>query len=173
MVEKKWGLHPQDLSSRFKPIVDNITENAMALGFLANDRLIDGWAYADISRADGLVFLLFFVIFLYYSAAIARNEVGVKAFAPPASRPLRVSVIYLAGGLAALGLGGHWIVESGSRIGQALGMSEAVVGLTIVAVGTSLPEFATSVMAAWRKNMEIAAGNVVGSNIFNIFFCWA
>ena len=143
---------------------------ALALGFLANDRLIDGWAYSDVSRADGLVFLLFFAIFLYYSAAIARSEEAARAFAPAASRPLRLSVISLAGGMAALGVGGHWIVESGTQIGQALGMSEAVVGLTFVAVGTSLPELATSVMAAWRKNMEIAVGNVVGSNIFNIFF---
>jgi len=144
---------------------------ALALGFLANDRLIDGWAYSDVSRADGLVFLLFFAIFLYYSAAIARgDDEAAKAFAPAASRPLRLSVIYLAGGMAVMGVGGHWIVESGTRIGQALGMSEAVVGLTLVAVGTSLPELATSVMAAWRKNMEIAVGNVVGSNIFNIFF---
>ena len=146
---------------------------ALALGFLANDRLIDGWAYADLSRADGLVFLLFFVIFLYYSAAIARSEKAAEAFAPAAIRPLRLSVIYLAGGMAALGVGGHWIVDSGVRIGQAMGMSEAVVGLSIVAVGTSLPELATSVMAAWRKNVEIAVGNVVGSNIFNIFFVLA
>jgi cation:H+ antiporter len=73
-------------------------------------------------------------------------------------------------GLVGLTLGGKWIVDGAVTLAQSIGMSESLVGLTIVAVGTSLPELATSAMAAYKKNVEIAVGNVVGSNIFNIFF---
>jgi len=73
-------------------------------------------------------------------------------------------------GLVGLTLGGKWIVDGAVAIAKNLGMSESLVGLTVVAVGTSLPELATSALAAYRKNVEIAVGNVVGSNIFNIFF---
>ena len=73
-------------------------------------------------------------------------------------------------GLVGLTLGGKWIVDGAVAIAKNLGMSESLVGLTIVAVGTSLPELATSAMAAYKKNVEIAVGNVIGSNIFNIFF---
>ena len=73
-------------------------------------------------------------------------------------------------GLIGLTLGGKWIVDGAVILTRSLGMSESLVGLTIVAVGTSLPEFATSAVAAHKKNVEIAVGNVVGSNIFNIFF---
>jgi cation:H+ antiporter len=73
-------------------------------------------------------------------------------------------------GLAGLTVGGKWIVDGAIALATKWGMSESLVGLTIVAVGTSLPELATSAMAAYKKNVEIAVGNVVGSNIFNIFF---
>ena len=68
-------------------------------------------------------------------------------------------------------MGGNLIVNNASKIALKFGMSESLIGLTIVAIGTSLPELATSAMAAYKKNVEIAVGNVVGSNIFNIFFC--
>ena len=80
------------------------------------------------------------------------------------------SVIYVLLGLGGLILGGQWIVDSATKIALKLGMSQSLIGLTIVAVGTSLPELATSAMAAYLNNVEIAVGNVVGSNIFNIFF---
>jgi cation:H+ antiporter len=73
-------------------------------------------------------------------------------------------------GLAGLTIGGKWIVDGAVAIATKFGMSESLIGLTIVAVGTSLPELATSAVAAYKKNVEIAVGNVVGSNIFNIFF---
>ncbi len=143
---------------------------ALALGILANDRIIDGWAYSDISRSDGLVFLLFFAVFLYYSASIARNGAGMESSASGEKRPMPLSILMIGGGLAGLALGGKWIVDGAVEIARVMGMSETLVGLTIVAVGTSLPELATSAVAAWRRNLEIAVGNVVGSNIFNIFF---
>lgn len=83
---------------------------------------------------------------------------------------LGMSLILMLIGLIALTLGGKWIVDGAVHMALGFGMSESMVGLTIVAVGTSLPELATSAMAAYKKNVEIAVGNVVGSNIFNIFF---
>jgi cation:H+ antiporter len=80
------------------------------------------------------------------------------------------SLLYIIAGLAGLTIGGKWIVDGAVVLAAKLGMSESLIGLTIVAVGTSLPELATSAVAAYKKNAEIAVGNVVGSNIFNIFF---
>ena len=76
----------------------------------------------------------------------------------------------IIGGLVCLVIGGEVIVKSATSIAQSLGVSDAIIGLTVVALGTSLPELATSCMAAMKKNCDIALGNVVGSNIFNIFF---
>ena len=78
--------------------------------------------------------------------------------------------LLVAAGMAGLFVGGQWIVEGASVMARALGMSEALIGLTIVAVGTSLPELATSAVAAYKKQADIAVGNIVGSNIFNIFW---
>ena len=80
------------------------------------------------------------------------------------------SVLYIIGGLAGLIFGGQWFVEGAGNIARSLGVSESVIGLTLVAGGTSLPELATSVVAALKKNPEIAIGNAIGSNLFNIFF---
>ncbi|MFP4226479.1 MAG: calcium/sodium antiporter [Desulfobacterales bacterium] len=142
---------------------------ALALWAAANDNLIDGWAYSDISRSDGLIFLMFFAIFLYYSASIAHVGGSHQA------EPLRLnqgagkSVLLIIGGLIGLTIGGKWIADGAVHMASVFGLSEALVGLTIVAIGTSLPELATSAMAAYKGNVEMAVGNVVGSNIFNIF----
>jgi cation:H+ antiporter len=84
--------------------------------------------------------------------------------------PLSKALLLVVVGLIGLALGGEMIVKSAVQIATNMGVSQAVIGLTIVALGTSLPELATSVIAAWRKNSDIALGNVVGSNIFNVFF---
>ena len=84
--------------------------------------------------------------------------------------PLWRSILYIVGGLAGLIYGGQLFVDGASGIARSLGVSESVIGLTLVAGGTSLPELATSIVAALKKNPEIAIGNVVGSNLFNIFF---
>lgn len=143
--------------------------SALALGFLANDEILDGEALSVISRSDGFVLLLFFSIFLYYSVGIAKKVKGQDEETPEATGGITAAAFMTVAGLAGLTLGGKWIVDSAAGIGAAMGMSEAMVGLTIVAVGTSLPELATSAMAAYRKNVDIAVGNVVGSNIFNVF----
>ena len=83
---------------------------------------------------------------------------------------IKKALLLIIGGLVGLVVGGEVIVKSATSIAQSLGVSDAIIGLTVVALGTSLPELATSCMAAMKKNCDIALGNVVGSNIFNIFF---
>jgi cation:H+ antiporter len=143
---------------------------AITLGLMANDQFINADSTSVLNRTDGLVLLCFFIIFLYYSFSIAREFEGVKDQIPEAAHTIPKSVVYILLGLAGLTLGGKWIVEGSIQLAESLGMSELLIGLTIVAVGTSLPELATSAMAAYRRKVEIAVGNVVGSNIFNIFF---
>ena len=142
----------------------------LVLGILANDRLIDKDNSSALMRTDGLIFLLFFMIFLYYSASIAKRVEGMEELVPEKPYGLARASLFVILGLIGLTLGGKWIVDSAVQLATRFGMSQSLVGLTIVAVGTSLPEMATSAMAAFKKNVEIAVGNVVGSNIFNIFF---
>jgi len=142
----------------------------LVLGILANDRLIDKSNSSVLMRTDGLVFFLFFIIFLYYSASIAKRVEGMEELVPAKQYGLPKSLLWVMLGLIGLTLGGKWIVDGAVQLATRFGMSQSLVGLTIVAVGTSLPELATSAMAAYKRNVEIAVGNVVGSNIFNIFF---
>lgn len=143
---------------------------ALLLGILANDRLIDKGNTSVLARIDGLVLLSFFIIFLYYSFGAAKAVKGVEEHAPARQYGLIKSLFLIAGGLILLVLGGKWIVDGAVHFALALGVSQSVIGLTVVAVGTSLPELATSAVAASKRNVEIAVGNVVGSNIFNVFF---
>ncbi|HUV76688.1 MAG TPA: calcium/sodium antiporter [Desulfobacterales bacterium] len=143
---------------------------AIVLGFMANDHLIDNSNFSSLTRIDGLIFLCFFTIFLYYSYSIAREIDGMEQLVQVEQQTLAKSLLWVCVGLVGLTLGGKWIVDGAIVITQNLGMSESLIGLTVVAVGTSLPELATSAVAAYRRNVEIAVGNVVGSNIFNVFF---
>jgi len=143
---------------------------ACLLGVLANDQWIDRAGASALTRIDGIVLLAFFIVFLYYSASIAGKIEGMQEEVPSGVMGIGKSILFVLTGLAGLAVGGDWIVRGAVHTARTLGMSESLVGLTIVAVGTSLPELATSAMAAARKNVEIAVGNVVGSNIFNIFF---
>jgi len=136
---------------------------------LANDKLIDGSEISSLSRIDGIVLLIFFVIFLVYNFTLIKkggftDEVSVKDVAP-----WKATLLVIAG-LVLLVAGGRVIVYGAIEVASRLGISERVIGLTIVSIGTSLPELATSIVAARKKNFDIAIGNVVGSNIFNIFF---
>lgn len=143
---------------------------ALLLGVMANDRLIDKSDTSALTRIDGLVFLAFFIIFIYYSFGIAKRIDGIDSHLPQKQYGLLKSLLLIAGGLVGLGVGGNLIVGGAVHIASRLGVSQSLIGLTIVAVGTSLPELATSAVAVYKKNFEIAVGNVVGSNIFNIFF---
>lgn len=143
---------------------------AVVLGFLAQDILIDGAGFAALTRIDGLVLLSFFAIFLYYIVGMARSGNMAGDDQPAKEMSAGKSIGYIVVGLLGLVVGGKWIVDGAVDIAQMLGISQSVIALTIVAVGTSLPELATSVVAARKKQSDIAIGNVVGSNIFNIFF---
>jgi len=143
---------------------------ALLLGVMANDRLIDKSDTSALTRIDGLVFIAFFIIFMYYSFGIAKRIDGIDDQLPQKQYGLLKSLLLIIAGLVGLGLGGNWIVNGAVQIASRLGVSQSLIGLTIVAVGTSLPELATSAVAAYKKNPEIAVGNIIGSNIFNIFF---
>lgn len=143
---------------------------AVLVAIMANDRFIDGGSLSGLTRIDGLVLLCFFVIFLYYTASIARTIEGAEQVLPKGTPTLTKIGVLIAIGFVALLVGSQWVVGGAVRLATALGVRETIVGLTIVAVGTSLPELATSAAAAYRGNADIAIGNVVGSNIFNIFF---
>ncbi len=138
--------------------------------FQLNDALLDAGALSTLDRTDGLVLLGFFSVFLYYIALAIRSERQTEREADASVQSGLRSAILIAAGLAGLIIGGRVTVDSAVGLSQSWGMSERFVGLTVVAVGTSLPELATSAVAAYRKRSDIAIGNVVGSNIFNIFF---
>lgn len=127
---------------------------------------------AEISRVNGILLLLFFVIFMRYIFSQAQeskqDRSGQSAGAKPQPK-MWLSAIMVVGGLAALIYGGDLFVDKASAIARSWGVSDAIIGLTIVAAGTSLPELATSLVAAVKGNSGIAVGNVIGSNIFNIF----
>lgn len=146
----------------------------LVLFFLSYDTIFAGTAGTTeniLSRGEGLTLLGFFLIFLTYTFAIAKDSPDDPHVdhTPIRSYPLWLLVLFILGGLAALIYGGDLFVSSASSIARTFGMSESFIGLTIVAAGTSLPELATSVAAALKKQPEIAVGNIVGSNIFNIF----
>lgn len=120
-----------------------------------------------ISRSDGLILVSFFLIFLYYiiEAALTSKE---KIKEDVVTMPLQKSILIALGGVTGILLGANWVVNSSTNIALKLGMSETLAGLTIVAVGTSLPELTTSIVAALKGESDIAIGNVIGSNVFNI-----
>ena len=138
---------------------------SLVLSVMALDRVFAGTGATEniLSRSEGIVLLCFFLIFLTYTFAIAKGDPSDPHTAPA---PTKHYPLWLGG----LVLGGELFVDAASSIARTLGMSEGFIGLTIVAAGTSLPELATSVAAALKKEPEIAVGNIVGSNIFNIFF---
>lgn len=144
--------------------------SALAVVFCANDMLLDGASENILSRIDGIILLLFFAIFMRYTFSIAKNGTSPDNDAPVKSMPGWKSALFILLGLAGLIFGGQLFVDGASNVARALGASESLIGLTLVAGGTSLPELATSVTAALKKNSGIAIGNVIGSNIFNSFF---
>lgn len=135
---------------------------------IANDFFIPKTSASIISRLDGIVLIGFFIAFLYYTFGIARVE--AKDMEDYEKRSLFITMSYIIIGIAGLSIGGKWIIDSVSIIALQFGFSQALMGLTIIAVGTSLPELATSAVAAYKRNADLAIGNIVGSNIFNIFW---
>ncbi|MBN2428485.1 MAG: calcium/sodium antiporter [Deltaproteobacteria bacterium] len=144
---------------------------------LGGDSLLRG-VENQFDRSDGLVFLLLFGIFLYYTIGEVLNNKSSDPLLAQAGqhspvrsfRSLFLSAAFSGGGLLSLILGGKVAVEAAVSVAQALNIPNVIIGLTIVAVGTSLPELVTSALAAWKGETDLAIGNVVGSNIFNLLF---
>ncbi|MGI0105845.1 calcium/sodium antiporter [Salinimicrobium sp. WS361] len=140
---------------------------AVVLYFLVNNFFLD--AEGILGRGDAVILILFFLAFLFYVYTQLKD---VPSTSPVAVKEISNTRIFgfIALGLAGLIIGGRLVVENAMDIASSLGVSEKIIGITIVAAGTSLPELATSVIAAFKRNNDIAVGNIVGSNIFNIFF---
>lgn len=141
----------------------------VVLGLMANDMIVDGAGFSTITRIDGFILLLFLIIFFYYIFGITKSdkdivEEEIKVFS------YSKAVLFIILGLAGLVIGGKWIVDGAVKIAEFFAISQSLIALTIIAIGTSLPELATSAVAAYKKQSDIAIGNVVGSNIFNIFW---
>ncbi len=135
--------------------------------------LIPVFALGEIGRVAGMILFIALVAYLVFAYRQSRKApiVDENDLSSLGDRPLmdmRMALVWVVGGLAALMVGADFMVDGAVTIARTFGVSEAFIGLTIVAVGTSLPELATSLIAALRKQSEIAIGNIVGSNIFNI-----
>lgn len=141
---------------------------AICVLVIASDVFLDGTGSNVISRSDGIILLLFFLIFLVYNLVVATSG-GADEELETKNYSTWKAVLFIVLGLAGLVIGGRLIVTSAVSIAEVIGLSERVIGLTVVSIGTSLPELATSVIAVRKRNVDIAIGNVVGSNIFNIF----
>jgi cation:H+ antiporter len=148
----------------------------VAVGFLVNDFLIDGSGPNVLTRIDGLILILFFIVFIYYTFTLKKNKIPVLPKLK-VSREEEIkehknykSIILILIGVIGLYFGGQWIVTGAVEIATYFGLSEALIGLTIISIGTSLPELASSLIAAKKGKADMAVGTVVGSNIFNLLW---
>ncbi|AIF42224.1 MULTISPECIES: calcium/sodium antiporter [Virgibacillus] len=143
---------------------------SIALLVLISDIFLEGVSANFLTRSDGIIFLLFLSIFMYYviEVGLRNRDNSEKEVSPDVKWPR--NILFTVLGIVGIIIGGDMVVSNGTTIAYSLGMSETLVGLTIIAVGTSLPELVTSITAAMKKESEIALGNIVGSNIFNILF---
>ena len=139
----------------------------LLLALLANDWFRGSGGVLTISRVDGIVLLAFFVLFLIYAFAVARDR-AERDESIMRHLGMPMASVYIVLGLVGLSLGARWVIDGAVYVATLLGVSQKFIALTIVAGGTSLPELAASAVAAYKKNAEIAVGNIVGSNIFNI-----
>lgn len=154
--------------------------SSVLLWVIGNSVLLDGTSSNIVTRVEGIMLLIFFGLFMRYTFAKAHVHQAAKNPEPDpietrsreisrdGGMPMWRSVVYIVAGLAGLVWGGDRFVDGASELARGLGVSDAVIGLTIVAAGTSLPELATSVVAAVKRKPGLAIGNVIGSNIFNV-----
>lgn len=134
---------------------------------VSGSMLVGGAPGEYITRYNGLILLCFCAVFVRYTFSLRGNEEDSAAQQPMSMGKI---LLFIAGGLAALIVGGKMFVSGASDIARGFGLSEALIGITIVSAGSSLPELAVSVNAARKGNVGIALGNVLGSNILNVFF---
>jgi len=143
---------------------------ALVLAVIINDEMFAGASSSSLSWADGIILLCFFVIFMYYTVEIVRSrpdEVQEEIINP---LPSWKSILMVIGWIAWLARGGNIVVNNAITLATMRWWSEKLIGLTILAIGTSLPELATSIVAVTKSKANIAVGNIVWSNIFNVFF---
>lgn len=174
------------ITALFKPIkiernimtneIPFVVLSSIVLLVIGNSKWLDSASFAEITRTDGIILLLFFAIFMRYTFSQVDKPENKKELVSKEDKPVSKEEIKMwkavAGvvlGLGALIAGGDRFVAGASGIASGLGVSDAIIGLTIVAAGTSFPELATSVTAALKGKTGIALGNVIGSNIYNIF----
>jgi len=137
---------------------------------MVNDTLLFNAPANLLSRIDGLVLLFFFIVFILYAMKIAKvNHVENEEKTLP-DLPVWKIILFLALGFSGLFFGGSWVVDNAVWLAKKIGISEKLISLTIVSIGTSLPELATSAVAAYQRKSDIAVGNIVGSVILNVFF---
>lgn len=144
----------------------------IVLFVLSNFPLIDGIDLTSLTRVSGIIMILFFGIFMYYTINLAKNNkknLKNEKIEIPKHKDSTIAIMIL-GGLIAIYFGGKWVVEGAVFLAQALGLSEFLISATVIALGTSLPELITGITAAKKGDIDLAVGNSVGSNIFNIFW---
>ena len=146
-----------------------------ALAVMSYDVFFGNGQADVISRNEAVILLMFLGIFLFYliSSALRIRKENMSSESEDDEKPkygIGISILLTIGGLAGIVIGGQLVVDSAEKIALGFGMSQTLVGLTIVALGTSLPELVTSVVAARKGESDLAVGNVVGSNVFNILF---
>lgn len=137
------------------------------LFMMVNDAVLTSGAENILERWEGILLLVGFLGFLFYVYKQLTSEESIETSPEKKLSNLKMS-LFITGGLAGLVIGGQLVVSNAIEIAESLGISEKIIGLTVIAAGTSLPELATSIVAAAKKNADIAVGNIVGSNIFNI-----
>lgn len=173
------GLLILGVSTLIRPVPltsDNIKKD-IPLGILASilllvvccDVLLGSDLYNNIGRDEGIILLLLFVVFISYTVFSAKAPEGEEVVEAQKQTPMWLIIIMIVGGLAALVFGGNLFQTSAVEVARALGVSESVIAITLLAGGTSLPELAASVVSALKGKAEMAMGNVLGSNISNIF----
>jgi len=139
----------------------------LLLLILANDYWVNKNGILMIVSIDGLILIGFFLAFLYYTFGLSKiksnDDIEYKTYS------WIVSFFYIILGITGLTMGGQWIVNGATKIASMFGLSEALIGLTVLSIGTTLPELAASSVAAFKKNADLAIGNIIGSSIFNIF----
>lgn len=145
--------------------------SVLVLFIFSNVMLLDKIDIKYLTRSEGLILILFFLIFLSYVYSLAVNsKLNHKDDVKIKNLSSAKIFLYLIGGIIALYFGGQWTIEGATMIAKNFGISDFLIASTIIAVGTSLPELVTSIKAAMRQDIDIAVGNVVGSNIFNVLF---
>lgn len=155
----------------YREVIFNILISVMVLLLAADKLLRPGAGFQGLDLVDGVVLLSYFVLFLFYTYNTARPREHVpKRVRSEEQADIPKSFILLVVGAFAVSLGGRWIVDGAIAIAEAFNLSQALIGVTIVAFGTSLPELATSISAVRKGHVDIAVGNVVGSNLFNLMW---